>query len=133
MGEDDTAIQFYKETLRIERKSLGDDHHDVSITLQHVAQVLQNLGNLEEARDYFQEALDIQRKSKKGSKETIGKLLNLIGNVNLQLGNTSEMMECYAEASRMYKSMNLPGSTLVIAGYNMYGLRKIHPPCAPVA
>ena len=134
MGEDDTAIDFYKETLRIERKCLGEDHHDVSITLQHVAQVLQNIGNLEDALKYFEEALRIQRKSNKsGSRATIGKLLNLIGNVNLQLGHTKPMMDCYSEASRLYRELDLPASTLVIAGYNMYGLRKIHPPCAPIA
>ena len=136
LGEEDVAIKYYKETLRVERESLGADHEDTVLTLQHLGQVFHNCGHLDEALEYFYEALQIERKrynEGKDNKMSIGKLLNLIGNVSLQKGDASETMKCYIEASRLFEELNLPGSTLVIAGYNMYGLSKMHPPCAEVA
>ena len=139
-GEDDLAIQFYKETLRVERESLGYDHPDVILTLQHIGQVLQKLGRLGEAVKFFSEALELERQAAHGKKEAgseIGKILNFIGNVHLQQGNTKEMMDCYIEASRIYEANRYGAQgleeTLVISGFNFYGLSKMHPPCAPVA
>jgi hypothetical protein len=43
------------------------------------------------------------------------------------------MMGCYIEASKLYASNPHQDETVVIAGYNLYGLSKIHPPCAPCA
>jgi tetratricopeptide (TPR) repeat protein len=141
-GEDDLAIQFYKETLRVERESLGYDHPDVVLTLQHMGQVFQKLGKLNEAVQYFNEALALERQaahSKEEAGSAVGKILNLIGNVHLQQGNTKEMMACYSEASRIYEA-NRDGvhaagveETLLISGFNFYGLSKMHPPCAPGA
>jgi tetratricopeptide (TPR) repeat protein len=132
-GEDELSIQMYKETLRVERHALGDDHPDVVLTLQHLGQVHQQLGHTEKAIDYFQEALDMERRRKEPVKRALARILNLLGNVYLQLGRTSEMMGRYAEASRIYESNRVSGETLVIGGYNFYGLSKTNPPCAPVA
>jgi tetratricopeptide (TPR) repeat protein len=132
-GEDDLAIDMYKETLRVERKALGEDHPDVVLTLQHLGQVHQQLGQIEEALRYFNEALDIERRRVEPKYSSMGRILNLIGNVYLQLGRTEQMMKCYVEASRIYEKNQRAGETLVIAGYNFYGLSKTNPPCAPVA
>jgi len=146
-GEDDTAVEMYKETLRVERKALGDDHPDVILTLQHLGQVHQQMGQIDEALRYFNEALDVEVKnlkkrergadnsssnnnSKSGS---MARLLNLLGNVYLQMGKAEDMMKCYTEASRIYEANQRPGETLVIAGYNFYGLSKTNPPCAGAA
>jgi hypothetical protein len=44
------------------------------------------------------------------------------------------MMDCYIEASRIYEDHQpTGGEALVISGYNLYGLSKTNPPCAPVA
>jgi tetratricopeptide (TPR) repeat protein len=133
-GEDQIAIRMYKETLRVERASLGHNHPDVVLTLQHIAQVHQQLGDLQTAMEYFLQALDIERKREGENKlVSVAKVLNLAGNIHLQQGNISEMMDCYVEASRIYAARQQPGDALVIAGYNFYGLSKMHPLCAPVA
>ena len=130
---EDVAIQYYKETLRIERKSLGDDHPDVVLTLLHVGQRHQKMGNLEEALKYFFEAITIEQKRNGKDHVAVGKILNLIGNIHLQQGNVKEMMKCYTDAARIFESHRQPGVTLVIAGYNAYGLSKLHPECAAMA
>ena len=132
-GEDELAVQMYKETLRVERHTLGKSHPDVSLTLQHLGQVHQQLGYSEQAIQYFQEALDIERKRELPIPRSQARILNLLGNVYLQLGRTESMMECYTEAARIYESNRSLGETLVIGGYNFYGLSKTNPPCASVA
>jgi tetratricopeptide (TPR) repeat protein len=137
-GEDEIAIQMYKEALRVEKMALGEDHPDVILTLQHLGQVHQQLGHFEKALGYYQEALTSERRRLSVSNadaSTLGRILNLLGNIHLQLAHTQEMMDCYVEASRIYDSNNkeVKGGTLVIAGYNFYGLSKSNPLCAPVA
>jgi tetratricopeptide (TPR) repeat protein len=132
-GEDDLAVQMYKEALRVERDALGADHPDVVLTLQHLGQVHQQLGHTEQALSFFKEALDIERQREETESRALGRILNLLGNLYLQLGKTSEMMKCYVEASRIYEGNRESGETLVIAGYNFYGLSKTNPPCAPIA
>ncbi|KAL3918258.1 MAG: hypothetical protein SGILL_004320 [Bacillariaceae sp.] len=131
-GNDDIAIQMYKETLRVERTALGPDHADVVLTLQHIGQVLQQVGKLEEALTYFHEALVVERRLKKDH-VSIAKILNLIGNIQLQEGRVEEMMQSFTEASRILERSGSAGEALVIAGYNFYGLSKVHPKCAPIA
>uniref|UniRef100_A0A7S2YBC5 Uncharacterized protein n=1 Tax=Entomoneis paludosa TaxID=265537 RepID=A0A7S2YBC5_9STRA len=141
-GDDDQAIHLYKETLRVERSALGENHQDVILTLQHLGLVHQQRGELEHALNYFSQALDIERARVRNedrgatgsaSQIAVGKLLNLVGNIHLQQANVSKMMDCYAEASRIYRDWAQPNDTLVIAGYNFYGLTKLHPPSAPKA
>jgi tetratricopeptide (TPR) repeat protein len=133
MGEDELAIQMYIETLRVERKALGEEHPDVVLTLQHLGQVHQQLGRFEKSLEFFQEALHIERRREGSCDKSVGRILNLLGNVYLQLGMTSKMMDCYVEASRIYESHQDWGETLIIAGYNFYGLSKTNPRCAPIA
>jgi tetratricopeptide (TPR) repeat protein len=131
-GQDDVAIQLYKETLRVERVALGVNHPDVVLTLQHIGQVLQQLGDLEGALQHFREALEIERR-READELSVAKILNLIGNIYLQQGKVDHMMKCFIDSSRIFEARQQPGETLVIAGYNFYGLSKIHPVSAAVA
>mmetsp|Transcript_26222 Transcript_26222/g.72356 ORF Transcript_26222/g.72356 Transcript_26222/m.72356 type:complete len:741 (-) Transcript_26222:95-2317(-) len=138
-GDDDQAIKYYKETLRVERLNLGGKHQDVLLTLQHLGLVHQQRGELDLGLKYFTKALEIERQRSRedatatSSHIAVGKLLNLIGNIHLQQANIADMMECYSEASRIYRDWAQPNDTLVIAGYNFYGLAKLHPPNASIA
>ena len=132
-GDDDLAIKMYLETLRIEKSVLGPKHPDVVLTLQHLGMVYQQRGVLDEALKHFGEALDIERTNGEANQLAVAKLLNLIGNIHLQLADVNEMMSCYAEASRIYHECGMPFDCLVIAGYNLYGLSKTHPPSAGMA
>ena len=111
-----------------------ENHPDVVLTLQHLGQVHQQLGRSEMSLKYFQEALDIERQRSETNEKSLARILNFLGNVYLQLGMADQMMECYVEASRIFEKHQQDwGETLVIAGYNFYGLSKTNPRCAPVA
>lgn len=132
-GSDAQAIKYYKETLRIERAALGRTHQDVVLTLQHLGLVHQQRGELEESLVYFEEALEIERLKGEEGKFAVAKLLNLLGNIHLQTANIVKMNDCYAEATRIYLECGESPDSLVIAGYNFYGLSKLHPRSASAA
>eukprot|EP00797_Seminavis_robusta_P023624 Sro38_g023850.1 Kinesin light chain (597) ;mRNA; r:114968-116758 len=142
-GEDKEAIQMFTESIRLERKTLGENHLGVAVSLQHLAQLHQDRGELELAHEYFAEALKITKgvdESMMANKQrTVCTLLNLMGNIHLMKAEVPQMMECFAEASRVSCDNDNPNSSgdqfknLVIAGYTFYGISKMHPPCAPEA
>jgi tetratricopeptide (TPR) repeat protein len=132
-GQDKESIQMFAESIRLERKTLGDKNLGVAVSLQHLAQLHQDRGELELAREYFVDALKITRSVDEASmankQQTICTLLNLMGNIHLMRAEVPEMMECFVEASRVVNDC----CSLVIAGYTFYGISKMHPPCAPEA
>lgn len=132
-GEDDEAVKFFKEALRVERISLGNHHKDTLMTLQHVSQVLQQVGRLEEAASMCSEALEIASSRQKRDFASEAKLYNHLGNIYLQTGDVERMMDAYTQASRYYRKCGKSETDVIIAGYNYYGLAKLHPPSACTA
>jgi tetratricopeptide (TPR) repeat protein len=135
IGDEDNAITMYKECLRIERHIADTSQKcDVVDSLQRLGRLHQRRGELDEALQYFKEALDKLRTKGDEATFAVAKFLNLIGNVHLQRAEISEMMHAYTEASRIYRESASPtNEVLVIAGYYMYGLSKLHPLCPAVA
>jgi tetratricopeptide (TPR) repeat protein len=138
IGDEDVAEDMYRETLRIERLCSDGPSDDAIDTLQRLGRLYQSRGDLDEGLQHYKEALATLR-AKSGTQLAfaVGKFLNLIGNIHLQRAEIAEMMECYAEASRIYRETDAlssrPSEVLVIAGYYLYGLARMHPPCASVA
>jgi len=120
-GDAELGIRYYEETLRIEREVLGTEHPNVTLTLQHLGLACQQQGKLEKALVYFEEAHTLEKGKNEKNGEAISKLLNLMGNIHLQRGHTGKMMKCFTEASRSH------GHNLLIAGYALYELSKLHP------
>ena len=112
---------------------MGRDHPDVVLTLQHIGQVLQQLGRNEEAMQYLEEALKIEESRDGADGVKSARILNIIGNIHLQRNNVEAMMRCFSKASRTFQSRTQSNETLVISGYNLYGLAKMHPECAATA
>ena len=141
-GEDDQGIEWYNESLRVERKVLGEDHPDVGVTLKHIARVHQDRGDFVAAIDLLQQALRIAATGQTGSSEktqdcnkSMVEILRTIGNLHYMLAQVPEMMACFAEAERTVGSGQ--GNSTVehsnsLAG-NLYGLSKLHPPASATA
>lgn len=61
-GEEEEAMRCHRETLRVERCSLGPGHAGVAVTLPHTGLLDQQRGNRMQALlRYYHEALMIQR------------------------------------------------------------------------
>ena len=99
----------------------------------HLGQVHQQVGRTEQALEYYENAMQVERQRESPNKVSLGRILNLIGNVYLQLGATTDMMKYYEEASRIFEANQEEGETLIVSGYNFYGLSKTNPLCVPVA
>jgi tetratricopeptide (TPR) repeat protein len=135
VGDEESAIAMYNECLRIERNIIDKSQKcDVVDSLQRLGRLHQRRGELDEALRHFQEALEKLRKKGAAAICAIAKFLNLVGNVHLQRADINAMMRSYTEASRIYRDISAPpNEILVIAGYYMYGLTKLHPPGAAAA
>ena len=137
MCRDDEAMCYYRETLRVERKALGNNHRDVILTLLHYGQVLQGRGELKQALAYYREALEAQ--SCVGATTSIpdyatsARILNHMGNIFLQRGQAKEMVEALSKSLRQFKLAGRDVDELVISGFNFYALAKCHPEAPPAA
>ena len=132
-GDDDEAMHYYRETLRVERIALGENHRDLVLTMQHVGQVHQQRGELDDALKYFMEALQIQQVDSAKDPVAMAQTLNLIGNIYLQRGDAADTVSVFAEALRHLRVGGKDFDDLNISGFNFYGLSKMHPECPPVA
>jgi tetratricopeptide (TPR) repeat protein len=132
-GDDEEAMTYYRETLRVERVALGPKHKAVLETMQHVGQVHQKRGELDIALEYFEEVLAIRRADPNPYYAAIAKTYNFIGNVYLQRGQTKLMVAAFAEAVRCFRLAGESDDELDISGFNFYGLAKSHPEAAQLA
>ena len=127
---------YYRETLRVEKTALGENHRDVILTLLHCGQVLQGRGELKEALEYYHQALDAQARGsteKNCDHATAARILNHMGNIFLQRGQTKEMVESLSNSLRQLQLAGKKENELVVSGFNFYALAKRHPEAPPAA
>ena len=55
-GEYEKALEYYEESLKLKKKSLGDEHVSVADTLNNMANVFDQ-GEYEKALEYYEESL----------------------------------------------------------------------------
>merc|ERR1712176_572103 len=61
LGDDNTALLYYKETLCEELATLGKNHEDIAVTFEHIGYVYQQRGEIDKAIKYFGNALEIYK------------------------------------------------------------------------
>ena len=157
-GDHDTAIAYYKESVRIECERHGLDPDDPTRTtnatstslkqvplsagssivrsLQKLGVIYQENGDFEEALKYFSQALELELQKGADARDngSLGKLFNILGNIHLQCANVDQMMKCYIQASRIYRRINdRHRVSFTISGYGFYYLSRMYPPCAATA
>ena len=57
-GEQEKAVPLLREALQVRRKLLGNDHPSTAITASNLANLLHDLGELEEASELFDQAIN---------------------------------------------------------------------------
>jgi len=141
LGDDETALLYYNETLRLERLTLGENHKDIAITLEHIGYVYQQRGEIDKAIKYFDDAVEIYKINasatsslkKQENDLLIAQAFNNIGNLHLQKGQIHEMVTKLSEAIRYLYRSGKNDDDLSIRGLCYYALSKIHPESAPAA
>jgi tetratricopeptide (TPR) repeat protein len=146
-GDYEKSIEFYTETLRIEKVVLGEKHKDVCMTLFKLGEVNKHAGKTAEALQCFQESLEIERSLSNNPSRVVGRrphssspdpaamarTLTEIGNIHLANGDVVPMMDAFNEASRLYRSAGLSPHNIVVSGQHAYAIDFSFPEAAPAA
>jgi tetratricopeptide (TPR) repeat protein len=156
-GDEDNAIEYYKETIRIERTTLihGVDGGAAQtavlfvLHLGHLATLYQRRGDFDSAIAHLTEALAFEQKQLEKAQAasmpadishynfTVGQLHNVLGNLYLQTGQVALMMTHFIAAFRAVAAGINPihGIQAVdVDGIHLYDLTKLLPHnAAPMA
>lgn len=145
------AIYLYHEGLRRDKVRLGDSYHpSLSSTLQCLAEIYSQIGELDDSLICFQQALEIEclmaihlssntavcAPRFAGHLSSICRLLNVIGNIHLMQANIPAALECFVQAARSAAklvALGYPHIPLVVAGHVFCHVTRSQPPCAAAA
>lgn len=140
LREDDEALKYYHETLRVEERAAADSKKSSSkekaAVLKHIGQVHQKNGRLEEALCFYHKALDdIARAATEEQDQNaeISSMLVLMGSVHLQCGRAKEVVEICSTALRHLYLAGMDIAEFQLYGFNFYSLSKMHPNAASAA
>ena len=98
VGELETALQLFSESLSNKVRCFGTGHVSVATTYTCMGVVEAKLGNFQKALDLFQKALDIQIKSLGGAHVSVAATYKNMGNVEDDLGNHQKALDLYQKA-----------------------------------
>src|SRR5690606_6502706 len=101
--------------LAIKEKLLGRDHRDIGITVNNIAWVRLQTGDLAGAESLFREALDIVQKSSGEISADAGLLLGNVGFVLQKQGRLAEAEPYFREALDVRRAVHGEENMLVAA------------------
>ena len=94
-------------SLAIKQRSLGMNHPDFAISLNNMAMLCNEQGQLRQAEHYYQQALEIQRRSFGENHSGYAILLDNIAQEKLLTGNADKAQSLYIRSAGLYKEMYL--------------------------
>ena len=115
------AINFYKQTLEIDRK-IGDRRSE-AIALENLGRAYNLLGQFQLAIDFYQQGLEIVRRIDDRKSEAT--FLFKIANVFAKLGQGWNAVQHYQQAKQIYQSLELEHNAEVCATA-IYQLNQTH-------
>ena len=127
-GDLDNAEKFYRESLAMNRRLLGDKHPEIANGLENVAMTEQDKGNLAGAETLYRQSLDMRRDLLGADHPDVGRtLLNLAslqydrGETHEGLANLRQVLAIYRQAypkdhPETARVLNTIGSWLTMAG-----------------
>jgi tetratricopeptide (TPR) repeat protein len=104
-GDLDEAEKFYRESLAMKRKLLGDKHPEIAAGLENVAMSLQDKGDLAGAEDMYQQSLTMRRELLGENHPEVGRTLMNLGSLRYDRGDTSEAIADMREVLSIYRKV----------------------------
>lgn len=116
-GDAEKALELCKETLRLLRVELGDDHIDVASILFNIGLVLRETGELGDALEHCQWFLDAAREKLENidSNPQFAAALHAIGSMHHENGSVSKAISLFEESVSSFRSANAMEDTLDLA------------------
>jgi tetratricopeptide (TPR) repeat protein len=127
-GDLDEAEKFYRESLAMNRKLLGDKHPEIANGLENVAMSLQDKGDVAGAEDMYLQSLVMRRELLGENHPDVGRTLLNLASLRYDRGDTREALDNFREVLAIYRKaypadhpetarvLNALGFRLMVAG-----------------
>jgi len=120
-GDLDNAERFYRESLEMYRRLLGEKHPYVATELENVAFMLQGKGDLAGAEALLRQSLEIHRDLQGDSHPESGRALFNLASVQYDRGETHEALANMRQALAIYRKAYPPDHPEVAIVLNVMG------------
>jgi tetratricopeptide (TPR) repeat protein len=127
-GDSSGAEKFYRESLAMNRRLLGDKHPEIANGIENVAMTVQDKGDLAGAEVLYRQSLDMLRELLGPEHPKVGRTLANLASLQSDRGETREALANMREVLAIYRKayppdhpetariLNVIGSWLTIAG-----------------
>jgi tetratricopeptide (TPR) repeat protein len=127
-GDTDQAENYYRESLAMNRRLLGDKHPEIANGLENVAMALSDKGDLAGAEVLYRQSLDMRRELLGANHPDVGRTLLNLASLQYDRGHTGEALTNMREVLAIYRKaypadhpeigrvLNVIGSWLTFAG-----------------
>jgi tetratricopeptide (TPR) repeat protein len=102
-GDLDDAEKFYRESLAMNRRLLGDKHPEIANGLENVAMTEQDKGNLAGAEALYRQSLDMRRELLGANHPEFGRTLLNLASLQYDRGETREALANLREVLAIYR------------------------------
>jgi tetratricopeptide (TPR) repeat protein len=102
-GDLDDAEKFYRESLAMNRRLLGDKHPEIANGLENVAMTEQDKGNLAGAEALYRQSLDMRRELLGANHPEFGRTLANLASLQYDRGETREALANLREVLAIYR------------------------------
>jgi tetratricopeptide (TPR) repeat protein len=107
MGRLEEAMPLFEESVKIFRRTLGNDHPDVATSLNNIATLLNRMGRLEEAMPLYEEAEKIFRRTLGNAHPQVATALNNRALLLKQMSKAEEARHLGAHDQASWVLLNL--------------------------
>jgi tetratricopeptide (TPR) repeat protein len=104
-GDLDEAEKFYRESLAMNRKLLGDKHPEIANGMENVAMSLQDKGDLAGAEDMYRQSLTMRRELMGENHPDVAQTLANLASLQYDRGNTGEALANMREVLSIYRKV----------------------------
>lgn len=105
VGRYSRAMNYFNESLRLQRASTGPSHLDIAATLTSMGGVEEKCGRYLEAMDRYSEALGMYRSDLRSSPVDIAVTLTCVGWIHYIWGELGSAMQVYSDALGIMKAV----------------------------
>ena len=122
-GDLDEAEKFYRESLAMNRKLLGDKHPEIANGLENVAMCMQDKDDLAGAEDMYQQSLTMRRELLGENHPEVGRTLLNLASLRYDRGAKREALDDFREVLSIYRKAYPPDHPETARVLNALGFR----------
>ena len=122
-GDLDEAEKFYRESLAMNRKLLGDKHPEIANGLENVAMCMQDKDDLAGAEDMYQQSLTMRRELLGENHPEVGRTLLNLASLRYDRGAKREALDDFREVLSIYRKAYPPDHPETARVLNARGFR----------